>query len=331
MMKKVCTMMLALCLQMLILSSSALANTADHQQVKQLLTQAGLTTPIANIEPSALAGFMQITLSGGNQLLISDDLTYLIQGSPSANPSPATAIADDVRRTLPMGTPVTDAHKQALLANMTAMRDINEAAAFYHTGIRGVLWGISSLGDTTFLVSDDGRYLMDGMMASLKGGKFQEHTAIFEAAKNRHILGSLDESMMAIYPAKTHEKTVLYMVSDIHCPYCKILHDRIEELSLQGITTKVIGYPVYDESIKPMRQIWCEPDNLKRSALLSAAFKGIHPKHQSDCQDSDPLAQTARHILALNITATPAVYRADGSLFTGDLQGDALYHFLGMR
>ena len=136
--------------------------------------------------------------------------------------------------------------------------------------------------------------------------------------------------MMAVYPAKTSERAVLYVVSDIHCPYCKILHDRIEELSLQGITIKVIGYPVYDESIEPMRQIWCESDNAKRSALLSAAFKGIMPS-RAVCQGTDPLTDTARHILALYVTATPAVYRADGSIFTGDLQGEALYHFLGLR
>lgn len=330
-MNKLHALALALCLQMSVASSSALADTIDHSHIKELLSQAGLSTPITHIEPSDLTGFGQITLAGGSQLLISDDLGYLIQGTASANPSPITPIAAEVRRTLPIGTPVSTAHKQALLANMTAMRDINDGAAFYHTGIKGILWGISSLGDTTFLVSDDGRYLMDGMMASLKGGKFQEHTPIFEAAKNRHILSSLQPSMMAVYPAKTSERAVLYVVSDIHCPYCKILHDRIEELSLQGITTKVIGYPVYDESIEPMRQIWCESDNARRSTLLSAAFKGIKLNNRAACQGADPLTDTARHILALDVTATPAVYRADGSLFTGDLQGEALYQFLGLR
>lgn len=329
-MKNLHALALALCLQMSVASSTALADTIDHSHIKELLSQAGLSTPITHIEPSDLTGFGQITLAGGSQLLISDDLGYLIQGTASANPSPSIPIAAEVRRTLPMGTPVSTAHKQALLANMTAMRDINDGAAFYHTGIKGILWGISSLGDTTFLVSDDGRYLMDGMMAGLKGGKFQEHTPLFEAAKNRHILSSLQSSMMAVYPAKTSERAVLYVVSDIHCPYCKILHDRIEELSLQGITTKVIGYPVYDESIEPMRQMQCESDNARRSALLSAAFKGITPA-RAVCQGTDPLADTARHILALDVTATPAVYRADGSLFTGDLQGEALYHFLGLR
>lgn len=330
-MKKSHALMLALCLQMSIISSSALADTPDQQQITQRLTQAGLTTAISNIKPSTLPGFLQITLSGGSQMLMSDDLNYLIQGTASLNPSPITPISAEVRHALPMGMPITAEHQQALLANMTVMPGINAEAVFYHTGIDGILWGMTGLGDTTFLVTDDGRYLMDGMMASLKGGKFQDHTAIFEAAKNRHILSSLQPSMMAIYPAKTRERAVLYVVSDIHCPYCKILHDRIKELSLQGITIKVIGYPVYDESIEPMRQIWCETDNTKRSALLSAAFKGIHLNNRTACQGTDPLAVTARHILALNVTATPAVYRADGSLFTGDLQGEALYQFLGLR
>lgn len=171
-------------------STLALANSPDTHttQIQTRLASAGLVTPVVEVVQSNVPKLWQITLADGNHLLISEDLDYIIQGKPSANPSPITPIDAATQHTLPIGTPITPEHRTALLKNMGAMHDMTEAV-FYHTGIQGVLWGISGQGDTTFLISSDGRYLMDGAMASIKNAQFSEYGLVFEAAKNRHILG----------------------------------------------------------------------------------------------------------------------------------------------
>ncbi|WP_114801114.1 thioredoxin fold domain-containing protein [Moraxella canis] len=314
------------------LSLSASANTLDtHDAIRSKLTHLGLTTPITAIEPSPALGFHQITLADGNHLLISDGLDYIIQGTPSPNPSPLTPIDHHIQKPLAMGTPISDAHRTALLNNLSAMNDMQDAA-FYHTGIQGVLWGISGMGDTTFLITGDGRYLMDGAMASLKNGQFIEHSPVFEAAKNRHVFSTLNDTHLTIYPAKTAQKSVLYIASDINCPYCKVLHERIDELNIHGITVKIIGYPIYDESLKPMQQIWCEQNNAKRAVLLSAAMKGMTLSARSACQSSQStLFATQKQALPLAIMGTPAVFDAQGRLFMGDLTNHEIYEFLSLE
>ena len=313
-------------------STLALANSPETHttQIQTRLASAGLATPVVKVTQSAVPKLWQITLADGNHLLISEDLDYIIQGKPSANPSPATPIDAATQTALPIGTPITPEHRTALLKNMSAMHDMTEAV-FYHTGIQGVLWGISGQGDTTFLISSDGRYLMDGAMASIKNAQFSEYGLVFEAAKNRHILGELSDKDLVIYPSKTREKSVLYVASDINCPYCKILHERIDELNLQGVTIKIIGYPIYDESRLPMNHIWCTTDNAKRAALLSAAMKGIIPNSQAQCQHNpNPLSAIQKQVMPLAIMGTPAVFDAQGREFTGDLSNHEIYQFLNL-
>ena len=314
-----------LCGLFLILSVCANA-TPD---IKAILIEAGLTTPIIDVRPSRLNGLWQVHLDGAEPIFVSQDGRYVLQGVPESNPSPKVAIDSPLKNTRIAGQPVSDEYHQALLANMTSLKNLNADTTFFYTNIKGLIWGVSGVGGVPFLVSDDGRYFINGEISVIKNRRFAGLDTDFEWTKNRHVLQSLDEKTLTIYPAQ-NQKAVVYVVTDIHCPYCRVFHGKISEFNKQGITIKAIGYPIYDNSHEPMRQIWCETDNAKRGVLLSAAMKGIISKNQ--CQD-DSNALITNQLLSqsLAIVATPSIYRDDGVLFEGDFTTKAFLEFLNVR
>lgn len=314
----------------LTLSVPALANDA-HTTIKTTLQNAGLTTPISSIAPSGVGELLTITLGGGQEpLLITPDTRYIIQGKIESNPSPAVPIDKALQTKQPAGTPVSAEYKQALLANTKQLKNMTSDTAFFHTSVDGLLWGVSGVGATPFLMSGDGRKFINGEISRIENGQFMGLDTDFEWAKNRHVLSTLDEKTLAIYPA-TQEKAVVYIATDINCPYCKIFHGKIGEFNRQGITVKAIGYPIYDNSHKPMKQIWCETNNAKRATLLSAAMKGILPKATCDDKNS-PVISTQKAAQPLAVMATPSIYREDGVLFEGDfIQGNEFLEFMGVK
>lgn len=298
------------------------------ENIKAILTGAGLTAPIADVRPSGLGELLRVSLVGAEPLFISQDGRYVLQGVPEKNPSAPVGISPTLKTPKMAGQMVLDEYKQALLANMTSLKNLTADTNFFYTNVKGLLWGVSGVGGVPFLVSDDGRYFIYGEISVIKDGQFAGLDTDFEWTKNRHVLSLLDESALTIYPAKS-QKVVIYVATDTECPYCRVLHKNIKTLNDKGVTVKVIGYPIYDDAHEPMRQLWCETDNDKRANLLSLAMTGIRPKNA--CQgDINPLQDNQKTAHALAVVATPAIYRDDGVLFEGDFKGDELLTFLGL-
>lgn len=309
------------------------AQSTDAQNIAHTLKNAGLLAPIKNISPSVIDELFVVVLDNSEPLLITKDARYVIAGAVEANPSPKQPINTQLLKThQKAGTPVANEYKQALLANTKQLKNMTADSAFYHTNIPHLLWGVSGQGGTTFLISRDGRWFVNGEISHIKNGQFAGLDTDFEWQKNRHVFEMLDQNTLTIYPAK-QQKAVVYIVTDINCPYCKKFHAKIGEFNQKGITVKAIGFPIYDESHKPMQQIWCQTDNAKRGALLSAAMKGIrhNPQQNPTCKDTpNPIFINQKRALPLAFTATPAIYRDDGQLFEGDFLSDEFLYFLGL-
>lgn len=303
--------------------------TATKERITTMLLSAGITSPIISIEPSPITGLVVVKTLGFDPLIISEDLSFVILGQIVANTSPIRTFDPAIAIHLPVGMPVTATHKQALLDNMANLRHISMHSAFYHTAVDGLLWGVSAHEHKPpFMVTSDGRYFITGEMSMIQDGQLVGLDMDFEHIKNRDVLSRLDERTLTIYPAQ-NEKTSIYIATDINCPYCKILHRQIPKLNAQGITVKAIGYPIYDESVEPMRQIWCEQNNTKRAALLATSMSGITPKKQCSTTDNRlSTNQTIAHGLA--IVATPAIYSVDGRLYEEE-NFDGIATFAGVR
>lgn len=305
--------------------SKTTQNSSKDAQIRTLLTNAGLTTPIRRIAASDIAGLHEIFLANGERLLISDDLRYLIQGEVLPNPSPSAPIDEKFYKNQTLGSKVSADYKAALQANMSEVEALGDSD-FYYTGIPSLLWGAASDG-SAFFISSDSKFFIDAShMGVIENGRYIGEDSAFYHAKNRQILSQLPDALLAVYPAK-NERGVLYVATDINCPYCRQFHTQISDLNAKGITVKAIGYPIFDRSIAPMRKLWCATGK-KRADLLNAAMKGVLESPKT-CQSTLDQQQKLAH--PLGIHATPAIFNAKGELFSGDFRKAELVDFAKRR
>lgn len=296
--------------------------------IKNTLKHIGLTSSVHTITHSQIDGLLEVSLDSGESFLITPDAHYIINGTPEINPSFVQPISPKPTKHQPSGTPIDSDHQKALYANLRSFDSITSDTVFFHTSIEGLLWAVANNG-TPFLISSDGQYVIGADIGVIEHGKLVGLDDEFEINKNKHTLSMLDEATLTMYPAKT-QRAVLYVATDIHCPYCRILHQKIPELNAKGITIKTIGYPVYDESFVPMSQIWCHQDNAKRATLLTLAMKGLNATQS--CQNKDNfILKNIALARPLTIMATPAIYNERGEVFTANINVEALMNFLNLR
>jgi len=166
----------------------------------------------------------QVNLSGQAPLHITKDGKYVIQGELQKNPSKWV-----VTKTLPrshkeqIGQPVSAAIKSAMLANMSALKNMSTKTPLFYTAVPGVIWG-ATLEGLPFLLSNDAQYITDGEISVIENGQFVGLDTEFEQRKNQSVLASLDDKQLIRYPATSTEKAVIYVADDVNCPYCRRLH-----------------------------------------------------------------------------------------------------------
>lgn len=301
-------------------------------QIRQILKSAGIKPEILSITPSELPNMYEVMLQGQPALHITADGRYVLQGELQPNPSPqvATAPTQSAEQTQ-AGMPVSDELRAAMMKNMSLLKNMKADTPLYHTAVPGVIWGITFEGQP-FITNVQASVFTDGEVSVIENGQFAGLDINFEKNKNRYIFSQLDEQQLITYPAKGKQKAVVYVATDINCSYCRRFHRQIPQLNAKGVTVKVIGYPVYDESPEQMRQIWCEAGAAARRKALDSAMTGqIVP---TNCQDTQAKTNnlTANRTLAsgLAVFATPAIFRDDGMLYQGSFEDPEFLEFLGL-
>ena len=309
----------------------------QKQKITQLLQGAGMTAPITSITPSKLPSMYQITLAqtpGAEPQLplhITADGNYMLQGELNANPSPkkSTPPKEVPSKTL-SGMPVSKDLRASILANSSLLKNITPEVALYHTAVPGVSWGTTFNGQP-FITNTEASVFTSGEVSVIKNGQFAGLDSDFEKKKNLHVLSQLNEENLVIYPATTKEQAVIYVATDINCPYCRIMHQDMANLNAKGITVKVIGYPYYDESPEQMRQIWCETDKQARRQALDKAMAGEAVAKTCGNTTVNHMKDNHRKAAGLAVFATPAIYREDGVQFNAPYQDPDFLAFLGVQ
>ncbi|SNT71132.1 disulfide isomerase DsbC N-terminal domain-containing protein [Psychrobacter sp. LV10R520-6] len=306
-------------------------NAAVDSQLRQVLKQAGIKTQITSIAPSNLPNMYQINLAGQPPLHMTESGQYVIQGKLQKNPSKRLVLETPVRSSSAQaGIPVNPKTKSGLLANMGALKNMSTKTPFFYTAVPGVIWG-ATLEGVPFLVSDDAQYVTDGEISVIENGQFTGLDENFEKRKNQSVFSTLDESQLITYPATTAEKAVIYVATDVNCPYCRMLHKQMSSLNKKGVTVKTIGYPIYEQSPEQMRGIWCQADETsRRNALDKAMLTGKMTPAPASCS-VDHVAPNREKAAGLAVVATPAIYRDDGVLFQASFESPEFLEFLGVE
>ena len=311
-------------------ADSNVNNTVDTH-LRKVLTEVGIKAEVIAITPSNLPNMYQVDLVGQPPLHMTADGKYVIQGELQKNPSKLFISTTPTRsNSAQIGKPVEAATKTSMLANMSALKNMSAKTPFFYTAVPGVIWG-ATLEGVPFLISDDAQYITDGEISVIENGQFTGLDENFEKLKNQSVFSSLDEAQLITYPATTVEKAVIYVATDVNCPYCRLLHKQMGSLNQKGVTVKTIGYPIYEQSPAQMRGVWCQAgDSSRRTALDKAMLTGKMTPAPASC-NVDYVTPNREKAAGLAVIATPAIYRDDGVLFQASFESPEFLEFLGLH
>lgn len=124
----------------------------------------------------------------------------------------------------------------------------------------------------------------------------------------------LDQAIKAV---KGNGKRRVAVFTDPNCPYCKRLEKELAKVT--DVTIYTLLYPILDGSEPTARAIWCSPDRLK--AWNDFMLQDINPTGK-ECET--PLARLLQEGKKRNISGTPALIFADGSIVPGLISADKI-------
>ena len=174
-----------------------------------------------------------------------------------------------------------------------------------------------------FYMTKDYKNLIAGNIIELKTG--ENLTEKTKQNARISLISNLDTNGMIIYkPKKTNH--VLTVFTDTSCPYCKKLHDEIDNLITNNIEVRYVLFSRNgnnDDAFRQMVSIWCSSDRLKN---LDAAFDGDFIKNDNSCEN--PISKNYASAQSLGVTGTPMMFTGDGKLISGYQPSRAIIAYL---
>lgn len=258
-----------------------------------------------------IGAFVIASLSGAallNTVFTGDDVqaedkVIAAVGTPAQAPSPEEEIS---------------AVRARMLAVMQEAPDSVSA-----TPVKG-LYQVS-YGPMVFYLSGDGRYLMKGNMIDLI-----EQRDLTEASRNtlrKSIIDKVSDDKTIVYSPENPRHTIT-VFTDIDCPFCRRLHQEMEELNQRDIKVRYLFFPragVGSPSYNAAVSVWCAKDPEK--ALTLAKIEGkVEPK---SCEN--PINEHMHLVEEMGITGTPAIILEDGTLISGYRPAKQLADFLDQQ
>jgi len=162
-------------------------------------------------------------------------------------------------------------------------------------------------------VSGDGRFLIQGNVMEVRGSQL---VSVFDeamAGERKTALAAVKHDDLIVFPAVGKVKGVVYVFTDVDCPYCRKLHTEVPELNKKGIEVRYLAFPrTGPKSVAAgkMDKVWCAQDRL--AALTDAKMGHTDPGAQRPLCKSPVRDQFALGV-ALGVTGTPAVMLEDGT------------------
>ncbi len=181
------------------------------------------------------------------------------------------------------------------------------------------------LGTQVVYVSADGRYLLDGDLidvAQRRNISDERRSLLYKAA-----IDELGEESMIVYAPEQVKHTVT-IFTDIDCPYCRKLHDEMENYNKAGIKIRYLAFPragIGSDSYKKAVSVWCAKD---REAAMTRAKSGQKVEEKS-CDN--PVEQHMELVQKLGVNATPTLFLEDGRRVPGYVPAERLIQILKQK
>ncbi|MET0580605.1 MAG: DsbC family protein [Pseudoxanthomonas sp.] len=235
------------------------------------------------------------------------------QPGQAAAPVPAGA-ATPAPVVVTGNTPEQRARQALTILNPKIQIDYIGASAL--PGFREVI-----VGGQVVLVSDDGKYLVQGSVVDIGSQKELTQSSPALSKYRQDLLRSVKTSERIVF-APPNPKYTLSVFTDIECGYCRKLHSEIAEYNRQGIAIEYLAFPrmgLGSADHKSMISVWCASD--RKQALTDA--KNGKPIPDRKCR-STPVDMEYNVGQRLGISGTPAIFAADGTQLGGYLPPDKM-------
>lgn len=166
-----------------------------------------------------------------------------------------------------------------------------------------------TVGANVVYMDGDARYMLDGDLVDRL--KRENITELARSSIRSTLLSSLGDDKMIVYKPKEVKHSVT-VVTDIDCPYCRRLHEEMDEYMGSGIKVRYLFMPLkgkkdFDKTVS----VWCAKDQNK--ALDTVKAGGSIEAKTCDNPIKDHLA-IARQ---LGVRGTPAIILESGELIGG--------------
>lgn len=173
-------------------------------------------------------------------------------------------------------------------------------------GMYEVTYGVE-----VFYVTKDGKYLLSGNLLDLGSGK--NLTERKRAGGRLQLIEGMDEDKMIVFKPEQVKHTIT-VFTDIDCPYCRRMHQEMDELNAAGIEVRYLLFPragmkskSYDKAVA----VWCAED--RQQALTDA--KAGKPIDMQSC--NNPINEHMALVQQLGISGTPTTVMESGEVIPG--------------
>lgn len=186
------------------------------------------------------------------------------------------------------------------------------------SGLDNVYQAILSSGEIVY-TDNKSSFIMFGNFLDMRQKEIKNLTEIKETQFKTEKLEAVSSKDTINYAAKGKRRSLLYIFTDISCPYCHKMHDEIPALSKQGIEVRYLAFPrsgLKGDTYKTMHNIWCASN---RHKALDAGYKNKSvAKASSLCKSL--VSEQFNLGRQLGVTGTPAVFTQDGKQIGGYAQ-----------
>ena len=169
-------------------------------------------------------------------------------------------------------------------------------------------------GTQVIYVSNDGRYVMQGVLMDIEDGK-RDLTEVAASRARKKYLAEVEQQEPISFGAEKPRHTVT-IFTDIDCGYCRKLHAEMDQYASYGIKVNYLLFPrngVTSPSYTKSVSVWCSED--REEALTKAKNGEELPAQNCD----NPVAEHFDIGNKIGVRGTPAMLTADGELMPGYL------------
>ena len=170
--------------------------------------------------------------------------------------------------------------------------------------------------DALLYVVDGGKYLFSGDMYDLSREEIVNLSEERREGRRRSLLETINRDQTIAYRAISGHgpRIVIFVFTDVDCPYCREFHQNVVELNQLGVEVRYLAYPragVASPSYKKMVAAWCadDPNRALNELKSGGSISPTTCEHPIDSQ----FALANR----LGIEGTPTIISEQGTLIRG--------------